>query len=30
VAGILDAVPGQKVDPQQPSPKSAAVETGSK
>ena len=30
VAGILDAVPGQKVDPQQPSPKSAAAETGSK
>jgi RND family efflux transporter MFP subunit len=30
VAGILDAVPGQKVDPESPSPKSAAAETGSK
>jgi RND family efflux transporter MFP subunit len=30
VAGILDAVPGQKVDPESPSPKSAAAETESK
>jgi RND family efflux transporter MFP subunit len=30
VAGILDAIPGQKVDPQPPAPKSAAAETGSK
>ena len=26
VAGILDAVPGQKVDPQLQTPKSAAIE----
>jgi RND family efflux transporter MFP subunit len=30
VAGILDAIPGQKVDPQPSPPKSAAAETGSK
>jgi RND family efflux transporter MFP subunit len=30
VAGILDAIPGQKVDPQPLAPKSAAAETGSK
>jgi RND family efflux transporter MFP subunit len=30
VAGILDAIPGQKVDPQPSPPKSAAAETGSR